>query len=93
MLLHFDFSVMMWVRFDDLAADYTLFSKDRNQDTDGLVFRAYVDTSGLLKVTMADSDDWAAPATVSSADPRKVTAVTWTHVGFSVDMDNNAQDS
>lgn len=63
---------MMWVRFDDLTTEYTLFSKDLDVDVNGLVFRASVDTGGHLSVAMADSDDWPAPASVTSTSPRTV---------------------
>jgi hypothetical protein len=40
--LHFRFSAAFIIRLDDLAADYTVFSKDRNAFPNGLVARMYI---------------------------------------------------
>ena len=84
---------MTWIRLDDLAQEYTLFSKDRNQDTNGVVMRAFVFTSGFLGVRMYDSDDWSTHGELSSTGANIVMAEEWVHIGYSIDMSNNAQDT
>ena len=57
--LHFNFSVMAWVRLDDLASEYTIFSKDRGAFPNGVLFKASVNTSGYLSAALADADDYS----------------------------------
>ena len=39
--LNFRFSILAWIRIDDLTSDQVIFSKDRDTFPDGLVFRAF----------------------------------------------------
>ena len=86
--LHFSFSIMSWIRPDTLASSMSLFSKDRDAFPNGTVFYAFVEaTTGSLGVNLADSDDtFATSESLSSTEV--VTASAWSHVGYSVKLDD-----
>ena len=52
--------------------------------------RAFVFTSGFLGVRMYDSDDWSTHGELSSTGANIVMAEEWVHIGYSIDMSNNA---
>ena len=83
---------MSWIRLDDLLAEYTVFSKDRDNNTDPSIFRAAITaTDGFLKMYLADADDFSDIGSATGSDA--VPASEWTFVGYSVTLDINAVDS
>jgi hypothetical protein len=67
--LNIDFSLMGYFRPDDLAADYTLFSKDTNSfGPSSRLLIAYIEnTTGALKLDISDSDDYSQTGTAELA--------------------------
>ena len=93
--LYFRFTVLAWLRLDDLTSDQTVFSKDRGSFPNGLVFRSYITaTDGFLKVDIADADDTFATAGSFTSSASNVTpAEDWTFVGYSINLNDNTVDT
>ena len=89
------FTILAWIHLDDLTSEYAVYSKDRSQDVNGLVFKASITaTDGYLKVEIADEDDsFATTGSAQSTTTNKCAANTWTHVGYSIEMQTNAKDT
>ena len=88
---------MSWVRLDDLSADYTIFSKDRNAFPSGKVLKLSVlSSSGALSTEIWHSyNSWATQGTITTntAGSNVVTAANWHLVGFSLDIAATAVDT
>jgi hypothetical protein len=93
--LRFTFTIMGYVRIDDFATAYTIFSKDRDTAyPNNVVFRASITaTDGFLKAEIADADDYTALGALTSTGTNKVPVKDWTLVGYSVTMQATAIDS
>ena len=93
--LNFRFTILTWVRVDELSADQTIFSKDRGTFPDGFVFRSYITaTDGFLGVDLANAGDtFAAAGNSDSSGGNAVVSKDWTFVGFSINMDDNTLDT
>ena len=83
------FSIFAWVRLDDLSADYTVFSKDRDEVSNTMVFNAMItSTDGFLKVQVADSDDWTSVGEYTSTIT--VAAQQWQLVAYKLALQDDA---
>ena len=92
--LHTNFSILMWVRPDAVDTRQALFSKDRNVASPTLTVSLYIENDGTMAVDLADSDDsFALFGTGVSTAPREIAAQTWAHVGYLIQMNDNAEDT
>ena len=94
-VLNFRFSVLGYIRLDNLTSVATVFSKDRKDGSfpDGLVARCFISaTDGYLAITLAEHGNYSNTSTLT-ASSTQVPSQDWTLVGFAVQMDNNAVDS
>jgi hypothetical protein len=89
--LHVHFTVSTWLRVDSLAANRTIFSKDKTGTPPDLLFRAHIGTDGKLNATLAK------PSNVAVRDNKVGTGVivvkTWTFVAVAISLNTDALTS
>ena len=89
--LHFRFSISLWIRVDELTANQTLLSKDRDTFPNGLVMRVYIiPPAGQLAIDLTEQGNWANVVSTLSTGANRVPAADWVFAGFSSSLNNDS---